>query len=72
MCKSLGSKYGQKLLDSTKKLVSQAFKTALKRTIQKPAEVTGDEKLQKRLHRLQRLSVKLQANRQRLQKLMKS
>ena len=39
--KSLSNKYGQKLLDSTKKSATGA-KTALKRAIQKTAEATGD------------------------------
>ena len=42
MGKNLSSKYGQKLLDRTKKSVTDAFKTASKRAIQKMAEVTGD------------------------------
>ena len=41
MGKSLSNKYGQKLLDSTKKSATGA-KTALKRAIQKTAEATGD------------------------------
>ena len=35
-------KYGQKILDSTKKSTADAKKTALKRAIQKTAEPTGD------------------------------
>ena len=42
MGKSLSSKYGQKLLDSTKKSTTDAIKTALKRAIQETAEATGD------------------------------
>ena len=42
MGKRLSSKYGQKLLDSTKKSTTDAIKTASKRAIQKPAEATGD------------------------------
>ena len=38
----LSSKYGQKLLDSTKKSTADAIKTASKRAIQKTAEATGD------------------------------
>ena len=36
------NKYGQKLLDSTKKSTTNAIKTASKRAIQKTAEATGD------------------------------
>ena len=36
------SNYGQKLVDSPKKSVTDAFKTASKRAIQKTAEATGD------------------------------
>ena len=42
MGKNLSSKYGQKLLDSAKKLTTDAIKTASKRAIQKTAEATGD------------------------------
>ena len=42
MGKSLSNKYGQKLLDSTKKSTTDAIKTASKRAIQKTAEATGD------------------------------
>ena len=42
MGKSLSSKYGQKLLDSTKKSTTDAIKTASKRAIQKTTEATGD------------------------------
>ena len=41
MGKNLSNKYGQKLLDSAKKL-TDAIKTASKRAIQKTAEATGD------------------------------
>ena len=40
--KNLSNKYGQKLLDSTKKSTTDAMKTASKRAIQKTAEATGD------------------------------
>ena len=40
--KSLSNKYGQKLLDSTKKSATEDIKTASKRAIQKTAEATGD------------------------------
>ena len=42
VAESLSNKYGQKLLDSTKKSTTDAIKTASKRAIQKTAEVTGD------------------------------
>ena len=42
MAKSLSSKYGQKLLDSAKKYIADAIKTASKRAIQKTPEATGD------------------------------
>ena len=42
MGKSLSNKYGQKLLDSTKKSATDAIKTASKRAIQKTAEATRD------------------------------
>ena len=42
MFKSLSNKYGQKLLDSTKKSTTDAMKIASKRAIQKTAEATGD------------------------------
>ena len=42
MGKSLSSKYGQKLLDSTKKSTTDAIKTASRRAIQKTVEATAD------------------------------
>ena len=42
MGKNLSNKYGQKLLDSTKKTTTNAIKTASKTAIQKTAEATGD------------------------------
>ena len=42
MCESLSNKYGQKLLDSTKKSAKDTIKTASKRAIQKSAEPRGD------------------------------
>ena len=42
MGKSLSNKYGQKLLDNTKKSTTDAIKTASKRAIQITAEATGD------------------------------
>ena len=41
MSKSLSNKCGQKLLDSAKKFITDAIKTASKRTIQKTADATG-------------------------------
>ena len=40
--KSLSNKYGQKLVDSAKRLATEALKIASKRAIQKTAEATGD------------------------------
>ena len=40
--KDLSNKYGQKLLDSTKKSTTDAIKTASKTAIQKAAEATGN------------------------------
>ena len=40
--KSLSNKYGQKLLDSSKKSTTDAIKTASKKAIQKTAEATDD------------------------------
>ena len=40
--KRLSNKYGQKLLDSAKKSITDAIKTASKRIIQKTTEATGD------------------------------
>ena len=42
MGKSLSNKYGQKLLDSSKKSKTDAIKTASKRAMQKTAGATGD------------------------------
>ena len=42
ICKDLSNKYGQKLFDSAKRSTANAIKTASKRAIHKPAEVTGD------------------------------
>ena len=42
MGKGLSNKYGQKLLDSTKKSTTDAIKTASTRAIQKTAEATGN------------------------------
>ena len=42
ICKSLSNKYGQKRVDTAKKSVADALKTASKRSIQKTAEATGD------------------------------
>ena len=40
--KNLSNKYSQKLLDSAKKLTTDAIKTSSKRAIQKTTEATGD------------------------------
>ena len=42
MGKNLSNKYGQKLLDSTKKSTTDSIKTASKRAHQKTAEATDD------------------------------
>ena len=42
MGKSLSKKYSQELLNSSKKSVTDAMKTASKRAIQKTAEATSD------------------------------
>ena len=42
VAKNLSNKYGQKLLDSAKKPIIDAIKTASKKAIQKRAEATGD------------------------------
>ena len=42
MGKHLSNKCGQKILDTTKKSITDAIKTASKRAIQKTAKVTGD------------------------------
>ena len=39
---SLSNKYGQKLLDSTKKSTTDEIKTASKKAVQKTTEETGD------------------------------
>ena len=40
--RSMSSKYGKKLVDTTKKSARDAIKTVSKRAIQKPAEATVD------------------------------
>ena len=42
MGQNLSNKYGQKLLDSTKKSTTDAIKTASKRALQKTVEAAGD------------------------------
>ena len=42
VAKSLNNKYGQKLVDGSKKSATDAFKIASKRAIQKTAEATTD------------------------------
>ena len=38
----MSNKYGQKIIDTTKKSATDAIKTASKRAIQKTVEATGD------------------------------
>ena len=40
--RSVSNKYGQKIIDTTKKSATDAIKTASKRAIQKTVEATGD------------------------------
>ena len=40
--RNLSNKYGQKLVDTAKKIATDTFKIASKRAIQKTAEATGD------------------------------
>ena len=40
--RSMGNKYGKKLVDTAKKAATDAIKTASKRAIQKTPEATGD------------------------------
>ena len=40
--RSMSNKYGQKIIDTTKKSATDAIKTASKRAIQKTVEATGD------------------------------
>ena len=42
MSRSLSNKYGQKLIDSAKKIYNRCIKIASKRAIQKTAEASGD------------------------------
>ena len=42
MGKSLSNKYGQKVLDSAKKICNRCYKNSFKKAIQKTAEATGD------------------------------
>ena len=42
MGKNLSNKYGQKRFDSAKKSTTDVIKTALKKTVQKTTEATGD------------------------------
>ena len=42
VAKNLSNKYSQKLLDTAKKSLTDAIKTASKKVIQKPAEAIGD------------------------------
>ena len=62
MDKSLSNKYGQKLLDSAKKITTDAIKTASKRAIQKTAEATGDLIGNKIADKITSTSTKLHSN----------
>ena len=59
MGKNLSNKYGQKLLDSTKKSTMDAIKTTSKRAIQKTAEATGDLIDNKIAHKITNASKKI-------------
>ena len=50
MSKCLSINHGQKLLDTTKKMVTDVLKTTSKRTISKTAEATGDLDLKSDSH----------------------
>ena len=58
MGKSLSNKYGQKLLDSTKKSTTDTIKAASKRAIHKTAEATGDLIFNKIADKIRSLSKK--------------
>ena len=63
--KNLSNKYGQKLLDSAKKLTTDAIKAASKRAIQKTAEATGNltgNKIPDKITRISKKSKKPQNN----------
>ena len=66
MEKNLSIKYGQKLLDTKKKLATDALKSASKRAIQKTAKATGDlvgNKITRKLQRPpQKVLVRIQKN----------
>ena len=65
MSTQLSSKYGQKLLDSTKKSTTHAIKTVSKRAIQKTAKATGDltgNKIVDKIASVSKKSKKLQNN----------
>ena len=62
MGKSLGNKYGQKLLDRAKKSTTDAVKTASKRAIQKTAKATGDLIGNKNADKITNVSRKSDAN----------
>ena len=55
----MSNKYSQKFLDSTKKSITDAIKTASKRVIQKTAEATGDLISNKIAHKITSLSKSL-------------
>ena len=59
--KNLSNKYGQKLLDSSKKSTTGAIKTASKRAMQKTAEAAGDligNKISDKITSVSKISVK--------------
>ena len=62
VAKSLSNKYGQKLLNSTKKSTTDAIKTASKRATQKTAEATGDKIGNKIADKITTVSNKKSAN----------
>ena len=70
MVKNLSNKYSQKLLDSAKKITTDAIKTASKRRIQKTAKVIGDLTGNKTADKITIISTELKSNLQRVQKMM--
>ena len=59
MGKSLSNKYGQKLLDSANKSITDAIKTASKRAIQETTETAGDLIANKIADKITSVSTKL-------------
>ena len=62
LSKNLNGKNSQKLLDHAKQSATDTLKTASKRTIQKPAEATGDLIGNEIANRISRVSKTLQQN----------